>query len=520
MSQGNTVSRRDFVRLAGAATAGLALGGASAPAGRAALEVGTAPRAGAAPPAPAGDRPNILWICTDQQRYDTIGALGNPHIQTPNLDRLVAEGVAFTHTFCQSPVCSPSRASFLTGRYPRNSGVRRNGQPIYDREVLVTKLLADAGYDGGLVGKLHINPCMRHAEARIPDGYREFHWSHDPRPLWPENEYIQWLESKGYHWKDIYHPKGPAYPGVPADLHQTKWCADVAMDFMREKRTAPWFLSVNIFAPHHPFDPSPEFLRLYDPDKMPDPAYVEGELANKPPFQSADHDHGAVPFTKLTPRQRRECTAAYYAMITQADDNVGRMLKALDDSGQRENTIVIFMSDHGELLGDHGVYLKGPYTYDCSVRVPLIVSWPGRYKAGLKSDALVELVDLAPTLLDAAGLETPRRMQGKSLSGILTGEADPHTHKPFAYTEYYQKTPGRKDIPDAFLTMLRTRDAKVTAYAGLDTGELYDLKADPGEHKNLWDDPKAKDMKADLLNRCFDASILKQDPMPPVESAW
>jgi arylsulfatase A-like enzyme len=296
------------------------------------------------------------------------------------------------------------------------------------------------------------------------------------------------------------------------------------MDFMREKRAGPWLMSVNIFAPHHPFDPSPEYLDRYDPDKMPDPDYREGELADKPLFQRIDHDGAyggtAIAFSKLSPRRRREVTAAYYAMITQADDNIGRMLKALDDSGQRENTVVVFMSDHGELLGDHGIYLKGPYSYDCSIRVPLLISWPGHFKAGVRSDALVELVDVAPTLLEAAGLPVPRRVQGKALTGILTDEADPHTHKPYAYAEYYAPTPGRRDVPDAMLTMLRTRDAKVTAYAGLDVGELYDLKADPGEHVNLWDDPKAKDMKADLLKRCFDVSVLSQDPMPPAESAW
>lgn len=504
------------MRLAGAASAGLALSGAHTAAEPTAREQPASPT--------ERKRPNILWICTDQQRYDTIAALGNRLIQTPNLDRLAADGVAFTHAFAQSPVCSPSRASFLTGRYPRNTGVRRNGQPIDPRAVLVTKMLADAGYDCGLAGKLHINPCQHQAERRIADGYRAFHWSHDPRPLWPENEYIQWLESQGHRWKDLYHPKGHAFAGVPAELHQTKWCADRAIDFMREKRGGPWLMSVNIFAPHHAFDPSPEYLSRYDPDKMPDPDYVEGELANKPPFQRIDHDGAyygiAIGFSKLTPRERREVTAAYYAMITQVDDNVGRMLKALDDSGQRDNTIVIFQSDHGELLGDHGVYLKGPYTYDCSLRVPLIVSWPGRFKAGLVSDAMVELLDVAPTLLEAAGEDIPRGVQGKPLTSILTGDADPGVHRPHVYAEFYERTPGRKDIPDAMLTMLRTRDAKITAYAGLDIGELYDLKADPGEHVNLWNDPKARDMKADLMERCFDASILNQDPLPAVESAW
>ena len=501
------MSRRDFIKAAGAVTAGLALGSS------------------ASESAEKDQRPNILWICTDQQRFDTIACLGNPHIHTPNLDRLVSQGVTFTHAFAQNPVCTPSRASFLTGRYPRTTGARQNGQSIPADEVLVTKMLADAGYDCGLSGKLHIAPCQGLVEKRIDDGYRVFHWSHDPHPKWKENEYTQWLESKGYKWKDIYQPKGNAYVGIPAELHQTTWCFDRAIDFIKEKRTSPWLMSVNVFAPHHPFDPPKEYFDRYDPDKLPDPSYREGELANKPIFQQVDHDgaYGGsqLGFSKMTPRERREVTAAYYAMIEQMDDNVGRILGALDDSGQRENTIIIFMSDHGELLGDHGMYLKGPHMYDCSIRVPLIVSWPGHFKAGLKSDALVELVDIVPTLLNAVDMPIPNRVQGTSLFDICTGKADPHKHKDHVYAEYYIGQPfhrALKELP--LLTTVRTRTSKLTSYAGLEIGELYDLRADPGEHDNLWDSPAHKNLKMEMVKLCFDTSVLTQDPLPERIADW
>ena len=471
------------------------------------------------------NRPNILWICTDQQRFDTISALGNKYIRTPNLDRLISEGITFTHAFAQAPVCTPSRASFLTGRYPRTNGARQNGQCIPDDEVLVTKMLADAGYDCGLSGKLHIAPCCNVDEVRIDDGYRVFNWSHDPRPMWKANEYIQWLESKGHKWDDLYHPKGHAFAGIPAELHQTPWCFDRAMDFINEKREGPWCMSVNVFAPHHPFDPPKEYLDRYDPDKLSDPDYKLGELDNKPIFQQVDHDgaYGGMllGYSKMTPRERREVTAAYYAMIEQIDDSVGRILKMLDETGQRENTIVIFMSDHGELLGDHGMYLKGPHMYDCSIRVPLIISWPGRFKSGLKSDALVELVDIVPTLLDAAGMETPVRAQGKSLYDICTGKADPHEHRDYAYSEYYVAQPFHREMKEIpLVTTVRTRTAKINSFAGLDIGELYDLEADPGEHDNLWDSPDHRDLKADMMKLCFDASILTQDPLPERIADW
>lgn len=472
-------------------------------------------------------RPNILWICTDQQRFDTIAALGNAHIRTPNLDRLVSEGVAFSQAYAQSPVCTPSRASFLTGRYPRTTGTRQNGQAMPADEVLISKILADAGYDCGLSGKLHLAPCHKQVERRIDDGYRVFHWSHHAHPDWPENEYTQWLESMGHAWKDVYPgPKGRyAYPGVPGELHQTTWCFDRAMDFIDENRDAPWLMSINCFDPHHPFDPPQEYLDRYDPDALPDPKYTPGELSNKPIFQQVDHDgaYGGMllAFSKMTPRERGEVTAAYYAMIELIDHNVGRILKMLDDTGVRENTIVIFMSDHGELLGDHGMYLKGPHTYDCSVRVPLVISWPGHFKSGLVSDALVELVDIVPTLLDAVGMPVPNRVQGKSLHNICTGEADAHHHKDYVYTEYYVGQPFHRALkPAALVTMLRTRTHKVAVFHGMEVGELYDLRSDPNEFDNLWASPEHRDLKMDMVKLCFDASVLTQDPLPERLADW
>ncbi|MDH7571068.1 MAG: sulfatase-like hydrolase/transferase, partial [Armatimonadota bacterium] len=198
-----------------------------------------------APAAP----PNILWICTDQQRFDTIHALGNPHVRTPNLDRLVARGVAFTRAYCTSPICTPSRASFLTGRYPRTTRARWNGNTEFPPdEVLVTRLLAEAGYDCGLVGKLHLAGAQKRVEPRTHDGYRVFQWSHHPAPDWPESDYIRWLCEKGETWQAHYHLPPPgarhAYAGMPAPLHQTTWCAEKAIQFLSEPRQGPWLMSV------------------------------------------------------------------------------------------------------------------------------------------------------------------------------------------------------------------------------------------------------------------------------------
>lgn len=506
------MSRRGFVKLCAAAAGASAVGGLPSHAREENM---------------SEERPNILWICTDQQRYDTIRSLGNQHIRTPNLDKLVSEGVAFTHAFAQNPVCTPSRASFLTGRYPRTTGARQNGQSIPKDEILVSKILADNGYDCGLAGKLHIAPCKGQTEKRIDDGYRVFNWSHDPSDQWgDDNQYQRWLRSKGVEWKQIYQPRGRHwFPGVEPEIHQTTWCFDRAIDFIKDKRKKPWLMSLNVFAPHHPFDPPQEYVSRYDPDKLPDPSYEPGELDNKPIFQKVDHDgaYGGMlmGFSKMSPRERREITAAYYAMIEQVDDNVGRLMKALDETGQRQNTIVVFTSDHGELLGDHGMYLKGPHMYDCSIRVPLIISWPGKFKQGLRPDALVELVDLTPTLLEAAGLKPLPRMQGKSFLGILTGESDPHQHKDHVYAEYYIGQPFHRKLKDApLLTTVRTRTAKITSYAGMELGELYDLENDPGEHRNLWDSAEHHALKEKMLKLCFDTSVMYQDPLPVRQADW
>ena len=462
--------------------------------------------------------PNILWICTDQQRYDTIAALGNPHYRTPHIDSLAQTGVTFTQAYCQSPVCTPSRASFLTGRYPRTTRCRQNGQSIPPTERLLPRILADHGYTCGLAGKLHLASCSHgKVEDRIDDGYSTFHWSHHPDPDWPENAYQQWLAGLGVSWDELYSGKVNRHvkEGVPAEYHQTTWCAEMAARFIHANTDRPWLFSVNPFDPHHPFDPPADYLSRYDPQQMPLPEYRDGELGNKPAWQQLDHvwahnNPGSMRVDELAPDDHRRIRAAYCAMVELIDDSVGRMLNALDESGQRENTIVIFMSDHGEMLGDHGLYLKGPHFYEEAVHVPLIVSWPGRLQAGLQSSALVELVDLAPTLLDFCGVPIEPQLQGASLTPICHGEVDPDHHRDHVFCEYYNSWTHHH----SYATMLRTHNEKIVVHHGHEPGELYDLATDPHEFDNLWDSPGHRELKSDLLKKCFDASAFTMDPLP------
>ena len=485
-------------------------------------------------------KPNVLWICTDQQRWDTLGCYGNEWVSTPNLDRLAAEGTRFDLAFSQSPVCTPSRGAFLTGRYPRTCRARQNGASIPDTEVLITKLLADAGYICGLSGKLHLSLCNpshigpEGRERRIDDGYEVMNWSHHSGRLGDaQNDYHTWLGKQGLAWHpEPFSDSEFISTSMSRDTSQVAWCADCADDFIRSRAAdgKPWLFSVNPFDPHHPFDPPEEFLRPYLDrlDKIPLPTYTKGELESKPIWQLFDHKQGAYGgraplfrWSNMNQKEHRLVRAAYWAMCDQIDYHVGRLLTTLEETGQRENTIVIFTSDHGELLGDHGIYLKGPFLYDCSVRVPLIMSMPGTIKAR-ESSALVELLDLPQTILDALRIEAHPGMMGKSLWPLLSGAIPADTHREDVYCESYAACDGHNGETEqpAYATMLRTPTHKLVLAHGHGLGELYDLKADPNETWNLWDRPDAEQAKTDLLIRLADRMALTVDPLPLRQSQW
>ncbi len=466
---------------------------------------------------------NILWFCTDQQRFDTLGCYGNPYVKTPNLDRLAQMGVLFNRAYCQSPVCAPSRTSFLTGRYPRTCSVRQNGQNIRPDERLIPKILSEHGYTCGLSGKLHINACnekyCKVKEPRIDDGYDYFRWSHHPAPAgsggnWPMNEYTMWLTSNGVEYQTPSHPDCRYIEqGMPEEYHQTKWCVDCAIEYMESARAfkLPWMFSVNVFDPHHSFNPPKEYLNRYLDiiDSIPLPNYIEGELEDKPIFQTKDHtgaydSPGSFSYNNMTDKDHRYIKAAYWAMVDLIDHQFGRILDYLEKSGQLNDTMIIFGSDHGESLGDHGIYLKGPYFYEGSVHVPLIIACPGKFKGGRKSDALVELVDIAPTICDAAGIAPEPGMQGKSLWSLLCGDAPVDCHRKSVYSEYYNSNINHRN-PLAFTTMVldgRYKLVKVHDRDGVISchGELYDLKNDPNETKNLYYNSDYFEVKAEMLS--------------------
>lgn len=413
--------------------------------------------------------PNILWYCSDQQRFDTIRALGNPHINTPRLDQFMQEGVTFTHAFCQAPICSPSRASFLTGMYPSAVNVNGNGYgefPAYYAERLAPNMLAREGYDCGLVGKLHLASAASGQEQRVDDGYRYFQYSHSHKgPREYGHDYAEWLRAQGANPDELMVSQSPqtysqgaekkSFGGlyeptknddtIPPHLHQTYWSTEKSIEFIEKNRRdeQPWLLSINPFDPHAPFDAPWEYYRRYDPNTLPGAHFQEGDLAHQQKLLAAGVDFQSKP-KHPDEWEHQKVQASYYAMIELIDHEFGRLLDYLDETGERENTIVIFTSDHGEMLCDHGLLLKGCRLYEGLVRVPLILSWPGHFQQNVISHALVELLDLPPTLYEAAGIEIPYYTQGRSLLSLLQGNVPLDQHRDFVRTEFF----GAINYPD------------------------------------------------------------------------
>lgn len=473
-------------------------------------------------------KPNILWLCTDQQRYDTIAALGNPHVSTPNIDKLVAHGVSFECTYCQSPICTPSRTSFLTGMYASSVQVNRNGNPTFpDFPPLITKTLADNGYTCGLIGKLHLTSAYQRIEERADDGYSYWQYSHAPRDDWETgHDYADWVKSKGADLSELI----ASVEGVPSELHQTTWCAEKTIEFIQQNQDTPWLASVNIYDPHPPFNPPQTYRDMFDPTEVNPPLFKESDIAHQQKlgaiaFQSeVRHPDNLDIKSPILPqsaqpdlyepktdgaRDARTLIAAYYAMIKLIDDQIGRIIDALEESGQLDNTIILFMSDHGETLGDHGLIQKGCRFYEGLVRVPMIWSWRGQFEENVRAQGLAELTDIASTLFDIVGLDIPNYFVGQSLLPILKGEQSPDTHRDFVRSEYIDAL----DLPDdSYATMYYDGRYKLSVYHSHNLGELYDLQNDPDEFNDLWDSPEHQALKLNLLQKSFNATMLTTYP--------
>ena len=446
-------------------------------------------------------RPNILLIYTDQQRFDTIGRLGNNLIQTPHLDRLVDEGVAFTHAVVPTPVCSPSRWSLMTGQWStthqRYSNHHEPPRPATD----LVKELRGAGYRTGLSGKNHT-----FLEAEDFD-----FWEEKPEPLDPvaSRERRRWMESVGKKYPRLAEEAVPG--GIEADPAHAK--TDAALRFIEADDGRPFFLWLSYNHPHSPYMVPEPFFSMYKNVTLPEPAIeAQGLEAAGKPFRQQYHqknNDAVVPFTSEQVRLMRQ---VYYGQIFLLDRKIGRVLDYLEQKGLAENTLVVFTSDHGDYMGDHGLMAKSPAMYDCLVRVPFLVRWPGHIDGGRRDTRFVSHVDLMPTFLEVAGQPIPNSVQGASLVPLLRDGGQGESVRSAAYSEYgvpgapYDESrlaqEGLADKPyvnpsddrlpweanpvalSGRFRMIRTHQWKYVEEVG-GTCELYDLENDPDELVNL-----------------------------------
>jgi arylsulfatase A-like enzyme len=434
----------------------------------------------AAPGNLLGRPPNVVFILSDDQRPDTIGALGNKHIQTPHLDRLVQSGFTATHTFCMGStvgaVCIPSRAMILSGRslYRATSGT--NGAAIPRRAALWPEEFRKAGYETIGIGKWH-NDRGSYARCFTTGGPIFFGGMSDHTAV-P----VQAFDPAGGYGTNRQHL---------TNVFSSALFADAAIRAIREQTTRPFLLYLAFTAPHDPRMPPAQFAKAYHPAKMPLP----GNYLPEHPFdngQMKGRDEELLPWPRTEEGVRKEL-AAYYAMITHMDQHIGRVLTALKDAGKAHNTIVVFTSDHGLALGSHGLLGK-QNMYDHSVRAPLIFAGPG-IPSGRRSEALCYSYDIFPTLCGLAGLPVPETVEGKSLVPIIEGRSKGVRDVIFGAYRDVQR-------------MVRTDRWKLIYYPKIDRTQLFDVKADPDELHDLSGSPNYSRTLAQLRSQL--ASLQRQ----------
>jgi len=430
----------------------------------------------------SANRPNVLFIMADQFRHDWMGCAGNACVRTPHLDRLAAEGVRFTQCTTNNPVCAPARIGLAAGRQPVCLGSTSNGSYLPRHATTYYQRLRDDGYRVGCVGKLDLakpdkyngrhgdRPCCYGWGFTHPEEVEgKMHAGMFPQPQGP---YGFWLQERGLY--EAFHAdyRRRAAAGWSLSCEDSVLPTEAFADAYVGRRAAewldavpddfPWHYFVSFPGPHDPFDPPTEYADRYRDAAMPDP--IVDELDGKSPWVKG---RLVTTDSDTIRRTRRQ----YSAAVELIDDHVGLMLAALERRGMLENTVILFSSDHGEMLGDHGLYTKC-VPYEGSVRVPLIAAGPG-IAGGRTSDVLVELIDLNPTMCELAGLPRQEYIDAESLVGVLDGTRDEHRTETASMH--------RSDF-----RLVRTREHKLIQ---CDTGftELYDLQGDPDELENIAD---------------------------------
>jgi arylsulfatase A-like enzyme len=452
-------------------------------------------------------RPNILFIMADDHGYQAISAYGSKINQTPNIDRLAKEGMRFDRAFVTNSICGPSRAVILTGKYNHLNGFHTNSVRFNGAQPTVAKMLKAGGYQTAVIGKWHL--------VTDPQGFD--HWSI--------------LQGQGPYYNPAMKTPGGV---VKHEGYTTDIITDQAVEWLDKQRdkSKPFFLMYQHKAPHRNWQPAPRYLDKYKDVTIPEPANLlddyqgRGTAARENQMSIANHltpnDLKLVPQKGLNPEQAAALTKAYadenkklaetnpqgddrtrwnyqryvkdyLRCVDAVDENVGRVLKYLDDSGLAQNTIVVYTSDQGWYLGEHGWYDKR-WMYEESFRTPLIVRWPGQIKPGTVNTDMVMNLDFAETFLEAAGLPIPGEMQGKSLVPVMQGKT-PADWRKSVYYHYYEFPQPHHVHPHYGI---RTDKHKLIHFYTINEWELYDLEKDPSEMQSRYMDPAYEQTVADL----------------------
>ena len=452
--------------------------------------------------------PNIIFIITDQQRFDTIRAAGYDYVDTPHLDRLMKEGVSFDQCHVTAGSCAPARASLFTGHYPHTTGILKNAD-TWKRGWI--KSLSDAGYNTINVGKMHTWPM--HTEMGFKQRYVV---ENKDRYLEGRYFYDEWdkaLRARGlvkqqrelYRKLEDYRESLGAFEWkLDEDMHPDFFVGNLATWWIRNYPvTEPLFLQIGFPGPHPPYDPIPRYAEPYLKRDLGIAPVLQSDLDNQPkPFKTlrqhnCDVDHDSV-VHQLNPsdEQRHRQRAYYLANVTMIDEKVGEIMEALEDSGYLENSVVIFTSDHGDCLTDHGHSQKWTM-YDQVTRVPQIVWAPGLFPGDRRIEGLCQSMDLGPTILELAGVEVPQPMAARSLLPVLKNE--PCQEACLRDTVYAEQARDGTLTDTDFVTMVRTKYWKLVHFLDEPWGQLFDLNADPEENNNLWDNLDYADQKRELL---------------------
>ena len=486
-------------------------------------------------------RPNIVLISADQHRADCFGFQGR-NIKTPHLDKLASEGTHFQNCITPTVVCQPARASILTGQLCRTHGVHDNGIDLDPEtgEKGFAGAMAAAGYDTAYFGKAHFSTyhtfeatgtpeCLK-SSAQYPDTWNGPYmgFNHVELMLVGHNWFLPEKPPHGQHYERWFHADGKGdeknklyqenggdtkgaaqtwHSKLPVEWHNTTWTADRAIDWLKNNNDDKPFLTwISFPDPHHPFDAPEPWSHLHKPEEVDLPKYRKRSFEGRPWWHEAvltaepTGDKKGAEIRKAysripeqTDEQLREIIANTYGQVALIDHNVGRILDTLDEMGIADNTIVIYISDHGDWLGDHGLILKGPMHYDGLLKVPMIVRGPDIPK-GKRVDEPVSTLDLGPTFFDYGQANPLQTQHGESLRPLIeTDEAS----REFALNEW-ELLPTRAGVGLSLRTV-RTKTHKLTIDMQSGAGELYDLENDPHECTNLFDDPLQDDIKSLLM---------------------